>query len=196
MRMALEDAERADALFLERTAISIGPRLQMIAADEPYDAEPQVTAAGVSRLVSLLQRKFNFVVIDMPVPLPLVMSPAVALARHVVVVMGPDVLSLRSGKALRAWATGLTGTNRAITVINRADSKGSINSKLVEKALGSRPDILIPNIGRKMIEAVNLGVPAVQHVPILKRHLLPLVREVSGLAQSRGGSIIRRFFRG
>ncbi|MCX7384625.1 MAG: AAA family ATPase [Alphaproteobacteria bacterium] len=196
LRMALEDAERADALFLERTAIAIGPRLQMIAADEPYDAEPQVTAAGVSRLVSLLQRKFNYVIIDMPVPLPMVMSPAVALSRHVVIVMGPDVVSLRSGKALRNWATGLTGTNRTISVINRGDSKGSINAQLVEKALGGKPDIIIPNAGRKMIEAVNLGIPAVQHVPVLKRHLQPLVREVSGLAPARDGSFLRRFFRG
>lgn len=196
LRMALEDADRADALFLERTAISIGPRLQMIAADEPYDAEPHVSAAGVSRLVSLLQRKFNYVIIDMPVPLPMVMSPAVALSRHVVIVMGPDVVSLRSGKALRSWATGLTGTNRTISVINRGDSKGSISSQLVEKALGAKPDIIIPNAGRKMIEAVNLGIPAVQHVPVLKRHLMPLVREVSGLAPSRGTSLMRRFFRG
>ena len=197
LRLALEDADRADGLFLERTAITVAPRLQMIAADEPLDTDLHVSAAGVSRLIALLQRKFNFIVIDLPMPLPPVMAAAIAAARHVVVVMAPDVVSLRDAKAIRGWVAGMTGSNRTITVLNHADAKGGLNRKLMEKGLGAAPDIVIPELGRKMVEAVNLGVPAVRHVPALRRHLAALVREVGGVTPAGGaGSLLRRMFGG
>ena len=198
LRMALEDGDRADSLFLERTAIQVAPRLQMIAADEPLDAELRLTRLGVSRLVALLQRKFNYVVIDLPMPMPPLMEAALEAARHVAVVMMPDLLSLHGAKAITAWVdTAGGGTRRAITVLNRADGKGGLARPLLEKALGGKPDIVIPELGAKMVEAINLGVPAVRHVPALRRHLLPLVREVAGVTPGAGGgSWVRRMFRG
>ncbi len=197
LRMALEDGERADSLFLERTAITVAPRLQMIVADEPMEAVLKVTEAGVARLIALLQRKFNYVVVDMPVPVPPAMHPVMRAARHVVVVATPDVVALRDARALRNWAAATGGPNRTLLVLNHADAKGGLGAKLIEKALGQKPDILIPGLGRKMMDAVNLGVPATKHVPALRRHLHALVREVGGVSPARaGGSILKRMFGG
>jgi pilus assembly protein CpaE len=197
LRMVLEDPDRADGLFLERTAIALEPRLQLIAAQEPLQAAPTATAEGVSRLVGLLQRKFNFVVIDMPMPVPPPLLPALAAARRVVVVMAPDVGSLRDAHALRGWMDGAAGQHRTVTVLNRADLAGGLAPGLIEKGLGGKPDVTIPDLGRRMIEAVNLGVPAVRRVPALRRHLAGLVREIGGLAPAAdSGSWLSRMLRG
>jgi pilus assembly protein CpaE len=192
LRMALEDGERVDSLFLERTAITVAPRLQMIAADEPIEAVPRITEAGVARLIALLQRKFNYVVVDMPMPPPQPMHPVLRAARRVVVVATPGVVSLRDARAMRGWATAAGGPNRSLLVLNRADMKGGLNPKLVEKALGAKPDLVIPELGRRMAEAVNLGIPATRHVPALRRHLLALVREVGGVAPAHGRPLLKR----
>jgi pilus assembly protein CpaE len=196
LRIALEDSERADSLFLERTAIAVEPRLRLIAAEEPLGAILQVSSGGVARVLDLLQRKFNYVVVDLPMPVPQEMNWAVVMARQVVVVMGPDVASLRDAQAIRQFVIGTTGTDRVVTVLNRADAKGGLASSLVERGLGGKPDAVIPDLGRRMIEAVSLGVPALRRVPALGRHMAGLVREITGLgAAVAPTSWLRRMLR-
>jgi pilus assembly protein CpaE len=196
LRIALEDSERADSLFLERTAIAVDQRLRLIAADEPVGSELQVSSGGVARVLDLLQRKFNYVVVDVPMPVPQEMNWAIVMARQVVVVMAPDVASLRDAQAIRQFVIATTGTDRVVTVLNRADTKGGLQANLIERALGGKPDTLIPELGRRMIEAVNLGVPALQRVPALGKHLAGLVREITGIgAVSASGSWLRRMLR-
>ena len=195
LRIALEEADRVDSLFLERVAIAIEPRLRLIAAEESFDADLTITEAGVARVLDLLLQKFNFVVADIPMPLPPAMQRIVMLARQVVVVLTPDVASLRDTQAIRQLVTGLTGADRVITVLNRYDMKGGLEVPMIEKALGIRPDVVIPDLGKRMLEAINLGIPAVQRVPALRRHLASLVREIAGVdAVNAGRSWLRRMF--
>jgi pilus assembly protein CpaE len=196
LRIALEDSERADSLFLERTAIAVEPRLRLIAAEEPLGAILQVSSGGVARVLDLLQRKFNYVVVDLPMPVPQEMNWAVVMARQVVVVMGPDVGSLRDAQAIRQFVIGTTGSDRVVTVLNRNDAKGGLAASLIERGLGGKPDAVIPDLGRRMIEAVSLGVPALRRVPALGRHMAGLVREITGLgAAVAPTSWLRRMLR-
>lgn len=195
LRIALEDPDRADALFLERTSVQVAPRVRLIGAEEPFEMPSAISDAGVARVLDLLRQKLNYVVIDLPVPTPPSMRQVLAIARQVVVVIGPDVASVRDARAIRQMVKALTGSDRVITVFNRADSKGGLTAKLLEKGLGAAPDIVIPNLGAPMLEAFNLGVPAVTRVPALGKHLAPLLREISGAKTATERSWMRRLMR-
>ncbi|MDA8249596.1 MAG: hypothetical protein M0Z28_10500, partial [Rhodospirillales bacterium] len=71
-----------------------------------------------------------------------------------------------------------------------------LSPKLMEKGLGAAPHLAIPDLGSRMTEAFNLGVPALQRVPKLSRHLAPLLREIAGTqtAPEHGwlGRLLRR----
>jgi pilus assembly protein CpaE len=195
LRIALEDATRVDSLFLERASIALEPRLRLIASEEAFSTLPTVTDAGLARVLDLLQKKFNFIIADIPMPLPPAMVRAVTLARQVVTVLTPDVASLRDTQNIRQVVAGITGADRVISVLNRSDMKGGIDRSLVDKALGGAPDVIIPELGRGMLEAINTGVPAIKLVPALRRYLAPLVREIAGVKPSRQGSTwLRRMF--
>ena len=195
LRIALEDPERVDSLFLERVAITIEPRLRLIAAEESFEEGLTVTEQGVRRVIDVLQQKFNFIIVDIPMPLPRSMQHILTIARQVITVMTPDVASLRDTQAIRNLVTGIAGTDRVITLLNRSDMEGGLSVDLIEKGLGVRPDIIIPELGKGMLEAINLGVPAVQRVPGLRRALAPLVRELTGVAPaSQARSWLRRLF--
>lgn len=195
LRIALEDADRVDGLFLERASIEIEPRLRLIASEEAFDTEATVTEAGLARVLDLLLQKFNYIVADIPMPLPPAMLRVLTMARQVVVVLTPDVASLRDTQNIRRMVTGITGADRVITVLNRSDMAGGIERQLIEKALAGKPDVVIPDLGRGMLEAINLGVPAVRRVSALRRHLAPLVREISGVKPGSGGrSWLRSLF--
>ncbi len=196
LRIALEDPERADALFLERTAINIEERLRLISAEEPMEAQLRITEEGVAQVIKLLQRKFNYIIVDLPMPMPREMREAVIPARHVITVLGPDIASVRDAQAIRRMMHGLCGSERVFTVLNRADLKGGLSLALVQKGLESGPDAVIPDLGRKMVETVNLGVPARKSVPTMSKQLAPLVREIAGIrVAEEKTSFMQRFLK-
>src|SRR6185437_3937799 len=87
LRIALENPMRADTLFLERAAIEINERVCLISADEDLDAQLQITEAGVRHVLGLLRQRFNYIVVDVPVPFPPTIYPVITLSRHVMVLL-------------------------------------------------------------------------------------------------------------
>jgi pilus assembly protein CpaE len=195
LRIALEDPDRADVLFLERTAIQVGPRLRLVAAEEGFETSPDIADAGVGRVVDLLRQKFNFIVVDLPVPTPRAMMRLYGMARHVVVVLNPDVAGLRDAKALRRFVTGVTGSDRVMTVVNRGTAKSALPAALIKEGLGLAPEVTIPDLGAGPTQALNLGIAATDKVPALRDHLAPIVREVAGVRARRTERLLARILR-
>lgn len=196
LRIALEDPDRVDTLFLDRVAIPIEERVRLIAAEEPLESAPQPSEEGVRALLVALQRRFNQIVIDMPMPPGPAERVALGLARHLVLVMGPDVAGIRDAVAARKLiAAG--GNARVMTVLNRAGQPGGLKAKLVEEGLGAAPDIIIPDLPHHMPRAANLGQPALRACAPLRRALAPLTQEIAAVrsAPMIGGSFLSRLFR-
>ncbi|MGX1237340.1 pilus assembly protein CpaE [Bradyrhizobium japonicum] len=194
LRIALENPMRADTLFLERAAIDVNERVCLISADEELDAQLDITEAGVRHVLGLLRQRFNYIVVDVPVPFPPSIHPVITLSRHVLVLLEAEVTGLRNAHALRAAVTNIAGKDRVFTLLNRAGRAGGLPKATMAKALGAEPDMVIPDLGKGMTQAVNLGIPALKHVSGLRRHLAPIVREVTGVGAERKG-LLRRLLR-
>jgi pilus assembly protein CpaE len=191
LRIALENPIRADTLFLERAAIEINERVRLISADEDLDAKLDITEAGVRHVLNLLRQRFSYVVVDVPMPLAPATLPVISLSRHVLVLLEAEVTGLRNAHALRAAAINIAGKNRVFTLLNRSDRAGGLPLATITKALGAKPDMVIPDLGKGMTQAVNLGIPALRHVPRLRRHLAPIVREIAAVGDERKGWLRR-----
>jgi pilus assembly protein CpaE len=192
LRIALEDPARADELFLERATIKVNDRVRLIAADEALDAELRITEEGTRHVLGLLRKRFNFVVVDVPVPLTPPIQAVIGLSRHILVLLEAEVTGLRNAKALRGVVTAISGKNRVFTLLNRYNHPGGPPLASVTKGLGAAPDILIPDLGKRMTEAVNQGVPALSKIPALRRCLGPLVQEIAGIRTAPRKSLFRR----
>jgi pilus assembly protein CpaE len=195
LRNALERPDEADALLFERVAIPIGDRLRIIAADETFDTDPMPTAAGVANILTLLQQRFNVIIVDMPMPPSAAERQALLLARQALLVMGPDIGSLHNAEQAKRMITALIGGGRTLTVLNRADAPGALKMDFILEGLGSPPDAIIPNLAKPLARAANLGRPALRESPALQKALGPLTQEISGVAQRGGGGLFRRLFR-
>ncbi|MGY2987449.1 AAA family ATPase [Bradyrhizobium sp. USDA 4508] len=185
LRIALENPMRADTLFLERAAIEVNDRVCLISGDEELDAKLDITEAGVRHVLGLLRQRFNYVVVDVPVPFPASIYPVIQMSRHVLVLLEAEVTGLRNAHALRNAVTNIAGKDRVFTLLNRADRAGGLPRATIVKALGAEPDMVIPDLGKGMTQAVNLGVPALKHVSGLRRHLAPIVREITGVGAKK-----------
>jgi pilus assembly protein CpaE len=191
LRIALENPMRADTLFLERAAIDVNERVCLISADEDLDAQLDITEAGVRHVLGLLRQRFNYIVVDVPVPFGPSMHPVLTLSRHVLVLLEAEVTGLRNAHALRNAVTNIAGKDRVFTLLNRANRPGGLPRATIVKALGAEPDMVIPDLGKGMTQAVNLGIPALKHVSGLRRHLAPIVREITGVGAQRKGRLRR-----
>jgi pilus assembly protein CpaE len=192
LRNALEHPDDTDALLLERVGIPVGERMRIIAADEPFEVDPAPTAAGVANILALLRQRFNVIIVDMPMPPSAAARQALLLARHAVMVMGPDVGSLHNAGQAKRMITGLIGSGRTLTVLNRADAPGALKPDLVVEGLGAAPDMVIPDLPKPLAQAANLGLPALRSCPALRRALAPLTQEISGVAQGGKRGLFRR----
>jgi pilus assembly protein CpaE len=194
LRVALEEPERADALFLDRSSVPVAERVRLIAAEEPMESAPQPTEAGIKRLLALLTARFNFVVVDTPSPPGLAERIAIATARHRVLVLGPDIASVRDGLALRKAMTAVGG-GQVLTVLNRAGAPGALKTRLVEEGLGAAPEVIIPDLPREVPRAMHLGRPALRESAALRRALAPLTQEVAAVRTAAvASSRFARFF--
>ena len=187
LRIALENPMRADTLFLERAAIEVNERVCLISADEDLDAQLDITEAGVRHVLGLLRQRFNYIVVDVPVPFPPSIHPVITLSRHVLVLLEAEVTGLRNAHALRTAVTNIAGKDRVFTLLNRAGRAGGLPQAAIVKALGAEPDMVVPDLGKGMTQAVKLGIPALKHVSGLRRHLAPIVREITGIGAERQG---------
>ncbi len=180
LRAALEEPDHVDGLLLDRVATPIGDRLRLIAAEEPMDAEPAPTTAGVKQVVKLLRQRFNVVVIDFPMPPSAAEREALLMARQALIVLNPDVASLRDAQQIKRFIDAQIGGGRILTVLNRAGMKGGLSLEMVTQGLGAKPEVVIPDLPKALVQAANLGKPALNDCPPFRRALLPLTQEASG----------------
>jgi pilus assembly protein CpaE len=196
LRVALEQPDRVDALFLDRVGIPIGDRLRLIAAEEPMESLPAPTEAGLRQVLEMLRHRFNHVVIDLPMPPGAAERAALAASRQTVLVLGPDIAGIRDALALRKLIAGC-GSSQTTLVLNRSGMPGGLKPKLVEEGLGGAPDVVLPDLPKQLPRAANLGRPAAPEVPALRRAMAPLMQEISALpgAPAAPGLLARLFGR-
>ena len=194
LRVALEEPDRVDALFLDRAGIPIADRLRLIAAEDPLDSQPRPVEAGLTRVLEMLRSRANYVVIDLPMPPGPLERLALAAAWHAVLVLGPDLAGIRDTLAMRKLLAGC-GQARPTVVLNRNGLPGGLKPALVQEGLGAPPDVMIPDLPRELPRAANLGRPALKDSTALRRALAPLLREIAAVPQAAAPSLLHRLLR-
>ncbi len=195
LRIALEEPERVDSLFLDRVAVPIGERVRLIAAEEPMEADTAPSEEGVRRVIDMLRQRFNHVVVDVPMPPGPVEKLVLQRARHVVMVLGPDVASIRDTVSAKKLVSTTGAPGRVMTVLNGAGRRGYLPDKLVAEGIGAPPEVIIPDLPRQLPRAANLGRPALRESPPLRRALSQLTQEIAAVRSAeRSRSLFARLF--
>jgi pilus assembly protein CpaE len=147
--------------------------------DLPEDTQ-RVNQAGFSRLLAMVGRMFDHVVIDSLMSINPLYATAIAAADVNLIVMQLNVPSAKNTErfvgALRRL--GIESSKMKI-VVNRYVKKGwDIDPEEVERALGLKIAWLVPNDFKTAIEAINYGEPCVIRAPKTE-----ISMSLNGLAQ-------------
>jgi pilus assembly protein CpaE len=164
----MASAERVDKQLLDNAlAIHRNSNLAILARPELPEDTQRVDAQGVQRLLNILGRMYDHVVLDSVMSIDPLYAAALQAADVNVIVMQLNVPSCRNAErfvgAMRRMGIE---SSKIRVVMNRYVRKGcDIEPEEVERALGLKISWLVPNDFKNAIAAINFGEPVVLRAP-------------------------------
>ncbi len=164
----MDSAEKVDKAMLDNAlTIHEGSNLAILARPELPEDTQRVNQPGLTRLMNVLGRVFDYVVVDSIMSIDPIYSTAIHSADVNLIVMQLNVPSAKNAErfvgALRRM--GIEASKIRI-VVNRYVKKGcDIEPDEVERALGLKISWLVPNDFKNAIGAINFGEPVVLRAP-------------------------------
>ena len=164
----MESADKVDKQLLDN-ALTLHPAsgLAILSRPDLPEETQRVTQGGMTRLLGVLSRVFDYVVIDSLMSIDPIYSTMLAACDVNLLVMQLNVPSAKNAErfvgTLRRMGVEAT---KIRLVVNRYVKKGAdIEPEEVERALGLKISWMIPNDFKNAIAAINFGEPVVLRVP-------------------------------
>jgi pilus assembly protein CpaE len=179
--------ERIDQQLLDNAlAVHASSGLAILARPELPEDTQRVTQSGFSRLLNILSRMYDYVVLDSLMSTDPIFTTAIQSADMNIFVMQLNVPSAKNTErfvgAMRRMGID---ANKMRIVVNRFVKKGwDIAPDEVERTLGLQISWLIPNDFKNAIAAINFGEPVVMRAPKaeMSASLIGLTGNITGKA--------------
>lgn len=185
----MDSAEKVDKQLLDNAlAIHAKSGVSLLARPELPEDTQRVNAAGTSRLLNVLGRVFDYVVIDSLMSIDPIYTTTLAAAEINLLVMQLNVPSAKNAErfvgALRRMGVE---ADKIQIVVNRYVKKGcDIEPAEVERALGLKIAWMIPNDFKNAIAAINFGEPVVLRAP--RAEISTSLAELAGSLNGRASN--------
>lgn len=190
LRAALESPERIDTLLAERAAQPAAERLHVLAGEAPLNTQPEFAPGAAEALIEALRRRYNFIILDIPLaPIPLYQE-LLTKAHQRILVMEPSLVSLRDVLRMNLHPPGKSQGQPPLLLLNRLGLPGGLTRRQVEEGLKRKIDLVIPDLPRQLRMSANLGEPAIISNTAYRKVIAELARSVAGagLLDSLAGS--------
>ncbi|PHR00301.1 MAG: hypothetical protein COB29_15925 [Sulfitobacter sp.] len=160
----LGSPERMDGLFIERTAISIGSRLDLLNADESWENAINVSPVAVTELTEHLRKRYHFVLCDV-MNNPLHSAFKILASMDVrILLLSPSLASLRNTKRILLNLEQEKMEGQTLIVLNhsRPTFKTDLTVKKIEQFIGCSVDFQIPYDGKNFANSAFYEIPLVR----------------------------------
>lgn len=177
-----KNLHRLDEGLLASYIASHDSGVDVLSAPFDPDEARDLGAHEVERILRLLRRVYDFVVIDASNSLDARMLAGLRAADEVFVVTQVDVPSLRNIQRVRRVLKRVVPGRSPRVVINRFHSGGDITLRDVESALGLEVFWTLSNDYQAAVHSVNTGEPLVMSAPsVCEREVAGLVGKITGV---------------
>ena len=190
---ALERPERVDKLFLERGALHVGERLDLLASLDPFGRSTALNDDTVLSLTEKLLHRYRFVFVDLPTAAAANLVHALHTPSACVLVSSATLASARDLVRWREWIGPNSPERRTMHVLNMSGADGALPEAEFVRAVGHAPDVVIP-YDRAIAAAGSLGAKAAQKSSALNRGLAHILHDLAGEATEKPQTILHRIF--
>jgi pilus assembly protein CpaE len=168
MADVVQSGENIDRQVLDNAlTIHTKSNLSILARPELPEDTQRITQSGFSRLLNVLTRMFDYVVVDSLMSIDPVYATAINAATMNLIVMQLNVPAAKNAERFVGTLrrSGIEASKIKI-VVNRYVKKGwDIDPIEVEKSLGLKLAWMVPNDFKNAIAAINYGEPVVLRTP-------------------------------
>jgi len=155
---SLGDAGDLEDALLSAAQLHASGYLVLSGALRVMEAE-LVDAEQVTRAIRALKSTFRYIIVDLGISLNELTLSVIDLAEHLVLVLTPELPSLKSGRdVLQIFRDQMHLPEERVTlVLNHRQAHAVVASEAVERALGRLPAVEIGHDGNKPERAVLAG---------------------------------------
>jgi len=152
--------------------------IDILLAPPRVEMAEMVTVRDVEKVLSLLRRVYNLVIIDTPTTVTDMTLSFFDACDAILLVVTSDYTSVRNTRMMNQ-AFELIGfsQDRLRVVLNRSDAVGGLDEAAYAALLGRSPEFRVVSDGRLVVEANNQGVPFVLSAPDA-----PISRDIGAIA--------------
>lgn len=134
--------------------------VQVLLAPTQLERSEMVTADHFNKILAVLRKNADYVLVDTPPALDAVGMTALDSADHIVLVSTPEVAALRNTARFIQLATKLGyPAEKLFLLINRSTSKGAVRLEDIREHLKHPIGMQVRSSGRAMVAAGNKGTP-------------------------------------
>jgi pilus assembly protein CpaE len=185
----MDSADKVDKQLLDN-ALTLHPTsgLAILARPDLPEDSQRVTQGGIIRLMGVLGRVFDYVVVDSIMSIDPVYSAVIAASDVNILVMQLNVPSAKNAERFVGVLRRMgVESSKIRIVVNRYLKKGAdIEPEEVERALGLKISWMIPNDFKNAISAINFGEPVVLRAP--RAEISTSLTELAGSLHGRAAA--------
>jgi len=134
--------------------------LHLLDSPETVDVLHKASPSAVERTLAFLGGSYQFVVVDCPPGLSDVTLACISQSDQVVIVLTAELPSIRNAVRYIEHLERLGyNANKIQIVLNRHSKRGPLADDRIEKALGRKISVRVPNSYDEVIKAINAGAP-------------------------------------
>jgi len=154
------NTDRLDQELLQGFLLRHASGLHLLDSPETVDVLHKASPSAVERTLAFLGGSYQFVVVDCPPGLSDVTLACISQSDQVVVVLTAELPSIRNAVRYIEHLERLGyNANKIQIVLNRHSKRGPLADDRIEKALGRKISVRVPNSYDEVIKAINAGAP-------------------------------------
>ena len=184
-----------DAAAADRILVRHASGVRALLGPNRPDEGADITASQVQRVLEFLSSSYDYVVVDCQTNIDHRLMPALDLADDIMMIVTPEMGSLRNMRVLMDQLTeaGVDGQKIHI-VLNRAATNVEIDAHDIEQAFQQKVEFSLGSGGRPMILSVNRGVPLILEQPRhpVSQAIMEMAEHLSPEAAAKAGGPARK----
>jgi pilus assembly protein CpaE len=151
---------RLDAELLRSAMVQVSPTLSVLTAPQELSQALEVKAPHVEAIIKQAQQMFDFVVLDVGRSIDAVSLQALDLATDIFPVVQQSLPQVRDAKRLRTLFRSLDYPESKVHwLVNRYQKASDITLETLERGLGVKGVMTLPNHFNSVNASVNQGMP-------------------------------------
>lgn len=160
--LAAARVEEIDVEMLHQILVSHESGLRVLAAPKRIEDAEVLDAEHVRHTLGLLKSQFEYLVLDLPHDFSATTLAALDAADRIVVLLAPELSSVRSASvALEVFKKLDYPAEKIKLLLNWIFAGKGLARVEIEKAIKKKVDIVLPNVGDVLVNALTYGKPPV-----------------------------------